>query len=246
MKKFMFFIIVGIIIGSSVLCTAREKIVLSTLDWEPYIGQKLDENGYVAEIVKEAFNRSGYDLELKYYPWARAVNLSKRGKVDGYFPEYYSDELKKDSLVSEKFPGGPVGFFKKKGSDIEFKSLESLKPYKIGVVRGYVNEAKFDAANYLHKEVVTTDVLNIKKLLKGRIDLFVGDKFVGYYTQRTNDLEKLGEMEFISPPLTVQDLYVCISQKSKDSKKKIKAFNDGLKSMKEDGTIDKILKKHGF
>ena len=246
MKKVMLLFVVILILGSSILCMAREKIVLTTLDWEPYIGQKLENNGYVAEIVKEAFNRSGYDLELQYYPWARTVMLANKGRVDGYFPEYYSENLKKHSLISEKIPGGPVGFFKKKGSDIEFKSLESLKPYRIGVVRGYTNEEKFDDADFLKKELVKSDDLNIKKLLKGRIDLFVGDKFVGFYTQRVNKLEKMGEMEFISPPLTVQDLYVCISQKTKDYKKKMKAFNDGLKSMNEDGTIDKILKKHGF
>ena len=33
--------------------------------------EKLDNGGFVAEIATEACKRSGYDLEIKYYPWAR-------------------------------------------------------------------------------------------------------------------------------------------------------------------------------
>lgn len=243
MKKFLSFIFFIMLLSQAV---ASEKIVLTTLDWEPYIGKSMDDNGYVGEVVREAFKRGGYEVVFKFFPWARTVKLATEGKVDGYFPEYFSEELSKHSVVSDPFDGGPVGFFKRKGYELEYKTLQDLKSLKIGVVRGYVNEKNFDAATFLKKEEVTTDLLNIKKLLKNRIDLFVADKFVGFYTLKKEMPNMLGQIEFVDPALALNNLYVCISKKAKDYDKKITAFNKGLKSLKADGTFDKILKKHGF
>ncbi len=53
----------------------------------------------------------------------------------------------------------------------DFFTLEDLRPYKIGMTRGAAISPEFDSANYLHKEKVKHDSLNVKKLLKGRVDL---------------------------------------------------------------------------
>jgi polar amino acid transport system substrate-binding protein len=242
-------IVTGLIIGIHTVF-AGESITLNTLEWEPYIGQKLKNQGYVAEVVKEAFKRSGYDLEIKFRPWKRAVMESQKGTVDGYFPEYYSEEVTTHAIFSEPFPGGPVGFFAVKGTTIIYDgNLETLKPYKIGVVRGYVNSEKFDAATFLRKEEVVDDITNIKKLIMGRIALCVADKFVGLYLyeQLEEDMKSKNNIVFLDPPLDLKDLYVCISKTTKKNPESIKnAFNTGLISMKADGTLDKILKSHGF
>lgn len=223
-----------------------EKIVLGSLDWEPYIGQKLQGQGWVAEVVRAAFKRSGVDIDIAFKPWARVVYEAKNGTSDGYFPEYYSDELKKNFVLSDPFPGGPLGFFKRKGDPITFTDLKSLTPYKIGVVRGYVNTADFDSATFLKKDEAKDDLTNIKKLLAKRIDLMVADQYVGLYLLEQNMPDKMGQIEFISPPLEEKDLYVCISKKTNDYQTKIEKFNAGLKQIQADGTFNAIMKKHGF
>ena len=245
MKKSII-ILQTLLVLAGIQMVQAEKVVLTTLDWEPYIGKKLDNGGFVAEIATEAFKRGGYDLEIKYYPWARTKMMAVNGEVDGYFPEYYAEDLKEHSLLSDPFEGGPVGFFKRTGSPITYSTLEELKDCKIGVVRGYVNEENFDAADYLKKEEVKDDLTNIKKLLAERIDLFVGDKFVGFYLLQQNMPHMVGQMQFIEPALANMNLYVCVSKKTADADKKQAAFNAGLESMKADGTLKEIMNKHGF
>ncbi|OHD12754.1 MAG: hypothetical protein A2Y34_14335 [Spirochaetes bacterium GWC1_27_15] len=246
-------LILAFIVISFFVFSQNKIVYLVTLDWPPYISStakdsspQLANYGYVAEIAYEAFKKAGYELKIDFKPWERAVKEATDGDYDGLFPEYYGEERKKDFVFSDPFPGGPLGFYKRKDFKIKFSSLKDLKDYKIGVVRGYINTVEFDNATYLQKEDVVDDETNIKKLYFGRINLIVIDKFVGEYLIKTKFPNYYDELEFLEPPLEVKDLYIVFSKKSKDYQQKLKDFNKGLAEIKKSGLIDKILKKQGF
>ncbi len=245
MKKINYLFIILFLFISPVF-SSEKTIVLATLDWEPYIGKNLKKQGYVAQIVKESFNRVGYKVQFKFYPWSRSLMLAKLGVVDGYFPEYYSKKVESHSKFSKPFKGGPLGFFKNSTSTINYKKLEDLKSYKIGVVKDYINTLEFDNASYLKKESVSSDILNVRKLLAGRIDLFVADKFVALHLLEQDSPNKKSQLEFIEPALEIKELYVCISNLSKNADIKLYDFNKGLEQIKKDGTLNQIMKEHGF
>ncbi len=246
MPRNFFYVISLLLIFFCSNILAGETIKLASLEWEPYIGPKMPDEGYVAEIMKEAFKRNEKTVLIDYLPWARAVKMTKDGDYVGYMPEYYSEDLKKDFILSTSFPGGPLGFFKKKTTKISFKTLEDLKPYSIGVVRGYVNTAEFDAATYLKKDEAKDDLTNFKKLIVGRIELIVCDKNVGEHLLKTELKESAGEVEFVEPALENKDLYLCISKSQQNGQKIINEFNAAIKQMADDGTMQKILDKHGI
>jgi polar amino acid transport system substrate-binding protein len=243
---FMPFVLLVFMTVCTAPVSAGEKVKLATTEWKPYIGKTLKNQGYVAELVIEAFKRSGKEVEIIYVPWARAVKMAGDKVVDGYLPEYYSDSLKEHYLVSEPVPCGPLGFFKRKGDAIGYKSLKDLKPYKIGVVRGYINTAEFDAATYLRKDEATDDLINLKKLINKRVDLVVCDQYVGQFILQQDLKDQAKTIEFISPPLEEKKLYLCITKGGAHDQANIKAFNEGLLKMKHDGTVNAIMKKNGF
>ncbi len=111
---------------------------------------------------------------------------------------------------------------------------------------GYVNTAEFDSADFLTKDESPSDLVNIKKLLAGRIDLMICDKFVGMNLLQNNLPDKVDKITFMDPPLEVKDLFVCISKKTNNPEKIHEAFNKGLAEMNQDGTVQKILKEYGF
>lgn len=220
------------------------SITLATLDWEPYIGEKLKNQGWVAELVREAFRRKGFDVQFNFMPWSRVVEQAKAGVVDGYFPEYPSLALEKLFIVSDAFPAGPLGFMKLKNKAISWKTLDDLKPYTIGVVKDYINTAEFDARTDLKKEAVSQDALNLRKLAAGRIDLAVVDKYVGLYLAKKelgNDADKL---EFMSPILEEKTLVICFPRSKPGAKELATAFNEALKQIRADSTFERIMKKH--
>ncbi|RDH44786.1 hypothetical protein B9G39_15840 [Zooshikella ganghwensis] len=152
-------------------------------------------------------------------------------------------------------PGGPVGFYKRRDRDIKFssdpqknlsKALQDLKEYKFGVVRGYINTKEFDDADYLKKEESISDNVNLKRLYKDRVQLIFIDKYVAQYIIATRYPWYSLELEFMNPALEIKELYIVFSKKAEDYQKKLALFNSGLKQIKEDGTMEEIMSKHGF
>jgi polar amino acid transport system substrate-binding protein len=243
-----------VLLTQPILAQAK-KVTLTTLDWEPYIGEKLAGKGYVYEIVSEAFKSVGYQVNINFYPWARAVDEAESGRADGLFPEYYGDERKANFVFSAPFPGGPVGLLARKESKITFpadpqkeqtKALQWMKQYSFGVVRDYINTKEFDAASFLKKDVSDSDEQNIKKLLAKRTDLIFIDKFVAQYLIKTTFPTSANELEFLEPPLEVKPLYIVFSKKAPGYEQKMKDFNEGLDKLQKAGTIKAIMKKYGF
>jgi len=246
-------LILSFLFSNGLLMAGPKTVTLATLEWPPYIGKSLPKDGYVAEIVVEAFKRSGYQTDIQFFPWPRAVHMVETGNRDGLFPEYFSVDREKKCVFSHPFPGGPVGFYKRKDARISFngnpqkelkKVLHGLRQYRFGVVRGYINIAEFDAATYLIKDEADSDESNIKKLHVKRIDLIFIDKLVANYIIKTKHFEMTPDLEFMEPALEQKSLHICFSKKSADYQRKLKAFNKGLKSIKADGTINRIMSKH--
>ncbi len=179
MKLFLplfFSILVGVLSISSLTLFAKDKVVhIATLEWPPYVGASLKNQGPTIEIVKQALEKKGYKVNFDFYPWVRAVALAQDGKdgtsnvkYDAYFPEYFSTEIinSKKFVFSDPLMSGPLGFCIKtaRKADFNYRVKNDLnitydelkkgknpidgKQIRFGVVRDYVNEEKFDARTF--------------------------------------------------------------------------------------------------
>lgn len=223
----------------------ENKVVLAYVDYPPYYGESLENGGPITEIIVQAYNKVGYEVELKFVPWARGLKGAKEGTFDGLFTAWYRKDREQWFVFSAPLPPNEIVFYKRKGDNIKFNSFEDLKSYKIGVVRGYSNPPGFKEAN-LRIQEVTTDKQNLVKLASNRIDLALTDKALGQYIIRTEIPEHANKLEWINPPVEVVKQYLMISKQAKNFQKKVEAFNSGLKILTESGEMDKILAKHGF
>jgi len=226
--------------------SGEKTISLAVLDWKPYAGEELENFGFGSKILTAAFNRVGYEVTFSFMPWVRAIKDTEIGIYDAVCYGYYSDKRAKIYALSNPFVESTLVFCKHKDSNISYHSLQDLKPYRIGIVRGYVNTVQFDAVEYLKKEEAGNETLNLKKLLNKRVDLILIDKFVAQYLINTIFYKNKSDFEFIVPPLKIHPLYVMFSRKVKDYERKLKDFNNGLEQIISDGTRIKILESYGF
>lgn len=226
---------------------SADVIRLATLKWEPYIGENIKENGFTAAVVREAFARQGHTIELHFLPWWRAVNDTQNGKYHALFPEYFDRQRLQHFLYSAPIQGGPLALLARRGSSISYSGMEDLKPYKIGVVRGYINTREFDNATYLNKVEVLDDLTTLKMLLYKRVDLIVIDYHVArFLLQNYLGIAPNTAVEPLYPMLDEKLLYLCFSKQIPQNMRYLVDFNTGLLSMKNDGTYDRLVEKFNF
>ena len=238
-----------IVCGWFCLATASAtatEIHLISAAYPPYYGPTLTNQGPITEIVVAAYQKVGYRVHTEYVPWARALNTAKAGKVDGLHGAWYSTERAQAFVYSHQLPGNEIVLYKRKGSDPQtFTSYNELRSYTIGVVRGYRNPPEFDAA-HMQTDVADTDKTNLKKLAAKRIDLVLIDRGTATHIL-THELPKYRDrLEAVEPPVEVLPMYLIISKKTKDYQTKVDDFNKGLKLLKEEGSVEAIMKQHGM
>ncbi len=244
-----------------------KQITITTLDWPPYIAEFMCGQGWVQQVVVAIFASQGYEVRSQFYPWKRAVKTVEQGLSDALYPEYF---IPKDSPsdffpgkkrrellgLSEGFQGGPLAFWKRSTMPFRFDgNLETLKGRRIGVVAGYENSPEFDRLaeqGYFTIDPATDDLINLKKLYNGRVDLIVGDPNVFELTiKQAVALERGGltleeaetylrTLETVYPVIEEKFLYLAFSKKSPQYEEHLKVFNRVLKEFQEAGEIDRL------
>lgn len=221
-------------------------LTFGTSEWEPYLSETLPNGGVAADITKAAFKKAGYEAQVQFMEWNRAIGLSKNGKLDGIVGCYHTRERAMNFGVSQPIGTVSLVFFKLKDAPIIYNRLEDLTPYKIGIIKGSAHTDAFDSATYLKKDSADKITHNIKKLLKGRIDLFLGSKLVTLDVINKSFARDGDTIAILDPPLKTNTLHLGISKKTVGYEKLLADFNTGLERIKADGTVAKIMKKHGF
>ena len=251
MQKIILFLLI------SFLCTNlyAKSITLVTLEAPPL--EYLENNkakGINVDIVKEALKRIGYDVNIQFVPWKRALVLVKEGHVHGIIDASFTKEraiylhYPKEEIYSESWYA-----FKKKSMDLTLdKDFSNAKNITLGISRGFVYGGKIQEAidNNMFKFLDEThnNELNIKKVYAGRFDMFIGVK-----KTILNLAKKIGYEDKISivKMTGTDDDYLLSSSKTylafskeKVSQKTVNDFSKMLLQMKSDGTIDKIKKRY--
>ncbi len=255
---FLGFLISSLICIFSITANA-EELVAPWEPWKPYsyidtsgnlvgldvemmraIVKNMDNNGerYTLEYIKMHWARVLYSLNIgeRIHFAAGGAITPKRAKImnfsEPYRAETYAIYILKKDLA--KFSGVKV-----------WTDIIPMK-FRLGTVRGYNYGDSFKKVLESDKkfakriQMVVSDQLNIKKLLAGRIEGFIGQTIVTPLEMKKNKLkDKIVKLVIVES----FDVVVMFSKKSV-SKDVIRSFNKSLRQVKSNGTIDKIMKKY--
>lgn len=236
------------LVPMSIPVAAAQTLVLAAADSVPtaYVDNG-KQTGMLVDVVKEAFKRTGYSIEIAIMPWARCLADVKSGKIDGIFSVYrtparqefltYADEV----LITQV-----QAFFVRKDSTISFDGdLNKLSELRIGIINETSYGPRLDAALgqgiFKNVDLANSASANIQKLLRDRIDVIPSYRHVVLNSART--LGVAGSIKELSPTIEAIPSYLAFSNK-RDYSKTIGAFNQALRSMKQDGTYDAIFNKY--
>ncbi|MEM7172167.1 MAG: ABC transporter substrate-binding protein [Pseudomonadota bacterium] len=247
--KCVFTVVLGLCLAvNSNLFAQDKKVRLATLDWPPYTGQELPKGGATTDVIRTAFEKVGYEVEVEYLPWKRAIDMAGKGTDDviAYFPGYHCKH-RNGFVASNPLGNGPLGFAEHADAPISWETLDDIsdQELKIGTVLGYANTDDFDAkvgTGYILAVPSNDDLTNLKKLVRRRIDAVVIDKLVLEYLKATDESLQNGgdKLQFDETPLEEKTLYLCIRDDN-DGRTLKHIFNAGLEQIDTEEVVNQYF-----
>ncbi len=243
MKKVFFFVL--LLTSFACFMFGQDKIRITNGEWEPYLSEYIYEYGIASHIVTEAFKLEGIEVEYGFFPWKRSYEIAKDGSWDASAVWWITEEVKADFLFSEKVVDSGFVFYHLKSTDFDWDSIEDLRGLKIGFTSGYQYGPVFSEAmenGTIKVETASSDELNFKKLLSGRIDVFPNDPLVGWAQIRNNFTDR-EIAKFTNHPkkFFISSLALLISRNTSNGSYFLRKFNSGLSKLERSGRLDEIF-----
>ena len=218
-----------------------EKIIVFSAVYPPYqMVQNGKRTGINTEIVKAIFHYSGIPFEIKYVPWSRAQKIVGDNSLKN--AAIYCLGRNKYRESQYKWVGvyyhQKISFLALKNSGIKINDLDDVKKYMIGLVRGDLMTQQLMADGYIGKyEIVSDDILNIRKLFKKRVQTIVTSALAAKYIAKENGLDP-DQIESLFDAATF-GFNLALSKKVSDEI--LSKLRASLDLLLENGTIQKII-----
>mgnify|MGYP001942282196 CR=1 FL=1 len=222
---------------------------MATVDWQPFQGKDLPKYGFTAEIARQALARKGHTFDLKFMPWARAVEEVKAGKYHALFNPWKGTDNEKSYYFSKEIMGSGDGhFLALADSKLHNLGPDGLKGMRIGFVRAYSVSDELSAL-FKSGDVKRTEVEKVNQLIKmiraGRIDIILENQLVAQHVFKTHYPKQNFDLKIVGKDLIDGSLYIGWSKKKFGSKKLRDDFDAAIGEMRNDGTIEKIMEEFG-
>ncbi len=231
---------------SLALPTLSQSVLVVVDDYSPYIDKSKSNNGFMTEIVVKAFELSGIQPKIEFRPWKRIeeVEIDKMNALS--FAWIKTEERQNKWLFSDNIMSATTVFITLKGSRFSWKTIDDLKPYRIGISRGYSYGEAFDKRmSEFQVFEAANDEQNIRKLVAKRIDIYPVDPYVGaQFIREKLTPDEAATLEVVSTPSLSDDSMHAICAKSySDCESILNKFNAGLAKMRENGALKSIIDK---
>ncbi len=241
------FILVLLILAGQSLAAADDDLISASDVVKIYTEEAPPENfskdgkitGYVTDIIREILRRSNHTDTIQIVTWARGYNDALTQPNVALFSTGRTEQ--RENLFQWVGPvgHGEIVFFAKKGAGISIKSLDDARKVKsIGTYK-YDNREQFlIKEGFTNIDSVLSNKTNAKKLVDGRIDLWICDE-----NQVPDIAKSIGvNSAEIEAVFTIKeiDLYIAVSKQT--NPEIVRIWQGALDDMHKDGTFEKILK----
>jgi len=237
---------IAVWLGVCALLSHAETFSIAGDPYPPFGDPKDPRGGLAIELIREALKTQGHEVTMEFVPWARAEAGILNGSFD-ILPYTWRTEARiKVMAFSTPYAKGQVRFIKRKGDPFEYTDLDSLAGKTVGIVRGYGYGDAFNNATRVTREPANDLLINVRKLVRNRIDLTLEDDIVAHAHLQADEPTLLNQIEFVRNPLSVNPLYVTVGLQNPRAQTIINAFNNGLDTIKTNGTFERIVKRYGL
>ncbi len=225
---------------------ADEPMKLNYLRYPPLSWEQDGEmRGIMVDILNEALHaRMGITLQHTEFPWARAQQLVADGLADGFTTVPTPERREYTDISREPVVVVNITMFTWKGfPDLaalnKVKTIEDLNGFKL---------VDYLGSGWAKQNLKGLDVhwvpgfdTALEMLARGRRDVFVQNSLVTHYSLRRLGLDD--RVIEVPNALSTVTFNLCIGKQSPYASV-LPAFDDTLKAMQMDGTMDAIYARY--
>ncbi|WDE07683.1 transporter substrate-binding domain-containing protein [Thalassomonas viridans] len=246
MVKKLFLFVFGLIASAAAVNTeAQETIRITTGEFPPYYSEHEPNYGESLHIVTQAFAQMNIKVEYGFFPWSRSYELVKQNDWDASCCWSRTPEREVYFNYSEVIRSSNIMFFHLRKFPFDWQSYEDLSGIRIGTTIRYFYGREFEAADKAGKLLVehaSSDEINFRKLLGGRIQIFPIGQKAGYHLLSKSFLpEKVDSVTHHAKALVRYQLRLMVAKTNKKSRYFIDKFNEGLKRLKASGEYEQYF-----
>lgn len=184
-------------------------------------------------ILRKAYNKLGIGIAIKEYPGERALKLANAGRVAGDVQRIDGLGEKYQNLIQVRpainFIEGAVF---SKTARITVSGWDSLKPHRIGLIRG-IKFAEINTKGMKTEKV--PDYENLFRMLqKGRVDIAISPRLNGHYQLKRLGITGIHEL---LPPVQKFQLFHYLHKKNVNLVPKLSQV---LSAMQNSGELDRL------
>lgn len=225
--------------------TSGEVLRLAANAWPPYTDQRLPGGGLSVQLIRTALGRAGYQVNYIEVPWERALLGLRHGRYD-MVSGWPAPSRMKYASYSVPFLSNRVRWVQRRDNNIIYRDLDSLMPYRIGLVRGYAYSDALNNDSRLNKGYAANFVQAARMLSAGRIDLTLEDeRTVLFHFAR--ELEDVHDAYRFAPgEFNLLDLVLMVRNDHPRQKAIIDAFNREIAAMVKDGSYADVFHRYGL
>lgn len=218
------------------------SVVVSTGEWSPLISKKMRGYGPLSMVITEAFALSGIKVKFQFFPWKRAMQELRSGRVMASSAWRKTSDREQEFIFSDGVYDNKNVFFHLKSTPFDWNTLSDLNSYYIGAALGYAYSEGFEKG----EERGDFEVFRVNKekslvemLLTKRIDVFPANREVGLQLIRSRIPEAFSQFAIHPKPLSLKPLRLTFNKDTK-SKALLRSFNLGLQQLKQSGRYEEI------
>ena len=234
------------LVSGSVAASSVDDILFMTEQYPPYNYEEDNKlQGIVVDTLVSVLRRVGSSQirgDIKLLPWARGYKRVQSEPDTCLFSTTRTEE--REHLFEWIGPVAPeaVGLIARKETGIKIESVEDIKNYKVGTIRDDIAELYLVDAGVSvdNMERVAETILNIRKMNRGRIDLWAYDQNVAMWELKRNGFDPAGYESVYE--LGRKNQYLACHQGTSDSV--IQTLQAAIDAIKADGEYEKILDRY--
>lgn len=231
---------IGLAATLSARATEAPWLVYCADDFPPYCwaNEAHAAVGMDADIIRALLDRLNVPYLIEPMAWSRAMAGLEQARCDMLFGLLPTPERRREFCMVGSFRDGEIAFAVRDDSRLTYDRLEDLAGLTIGTALRNSYEPAFDNAPYFRRDPARTDELSLLKLVAGRVDMVVGDRFALEWKAR--QLGVAGKVRLLPRPLAISPHYIGLPANRSEKANRLQVALDAVLA---DGGIDAIIQR---